>query len=58
MKKKEYERPTMQVVQLQQQQQLLAGSNPAPNSASIEDYKDGDFSWAREDDFQDFDLDE
>jgi hypothetical protein len=26
MKKKEYERPTMQVVQLQQQQHLLAGS--------------------------------
>ena len=29
MKKKEYERPTMQVVKLQQQQQLLTGSvNP------------------------------
>ena len=27
MKKKEYERPTMQVVQLKQQPQLLAGSN-------------------------------
>ena len=26
MKKKEYEKPTMQVVQLKQQQQLLAGS--------------------------------
>ena len=26
MKKKEYERPTMQVVQLKQQSQLLAGS--------------------------------
>ena len=26
MKKKEYERPTMQVVKLQQQQQLLTGS--------------------------------
>ena len=26
MKKKEYERPTMQVVQLNQQPQLLAGS--------------------------------
>jgi hypothetical protein len=26
MKKKEYERPTMQVVQLKQQPQLLAGS--------------------------------
>ena len=45
MKKKEYERPTMQVVKLKQQPQLLAGSNPAPNSASIQDYEDGDFSW-------------
>ena len=27
MKKKEYERPTMQVVQLKQQPQLLAGSS-------------------------------
>ena len=26
MKKKEYERPTMQIVQLKQQPQLLAGS--------------------------------
>ena len=57
MKKKEYERPTMQVVKLEQQQQLLAGS-AVTKSASIEDYEDGDFSWAREDDFQDFDLDE
>ena len=32
MKKKEYERPTMQVVQLKQQPQLLAGSN------NLEDY--------------------
>ena len=45
MKKKEYERPTMEVVELQQQQQLLAGSNPAPNSATIDDYEDGEFSW-------------
>ena len=45
MKKKEYERPTMQVDQLEQQPTLLAGSNPAPNSASIDDYKDGEFSW-------------
>ena len=46
MKKKEYERPTMQVVQLKQQPQLLAGSNPAPNSASIDDYEeDNTFSW-------------
>ena len=45
MKKKEYERPTMQVVKLEQQPQLLAGSNPAPNSAIIEDYEDGVFDW-------------
>ena len=46
MKKKEYERPTMQVVQLKQQPQLLAGSNPAPNQASFEDYEeDNTFSW-------------
>ena len=45
MKKKEYERPTMQVVQLKQQPTLLAGSNPAPNQASIDNYEDGDFSW-------------
>ena len=33
MKKKEYERPTMQVVKLQQQQHLLAGSGgDVPNS--------------------------
>ena len=43
MKKKEYERPTMQVVQLKQQSQLLAGS--APNQASIDDYEEGSFTW-------------
>lgn len=33
MKKKEYERPAMQVVQLKQQQPLLAGSSgDIPNS--------------------------
>lgn len=45
MKRKVYESPTMQVVQLKQQPQLLAGSNPAPNSASIDDYEDGEFTW-------------
>lgn len=44
MKKKEYERPTMQVVQLKQQPQLLAGS-AVNQSASIDDYENGDFSW-------------
>lgn len=45
MKRKKYERPTMDVVEVKQQAQLLAGSNPAPNSASIDDYKEGEFSW-------------
>ena len=39
MKKKEYERPTMQVVQLKQQTHLLQAS------ATIDDYQDGDFTW-------------
>lgn len=47
MKKKEYERPTMQVVQLKQQPQLLAGS-AVTQSASIDDYEDGGFSWEEE----------
>ena len=45
MQKKEYQSPTIDVVELRQQQQLLAGSNPAPNSASIDDYEDGSFTW-------------
>jgi hypothetical protein len=45
MKKKEYERPTMQVFELKQKPALLAGSNPAPNQATIEDYQDGSFTW-------------
>jgi hypothetical protein len=43
MKKKDYEKPTMQVVEVKQQPQLLAGSTP--NSASIDDYENGGFSW-------------
>lgn len=44
--KRKYERPTMQVVEVKQQAQLLAGSNPAPNQASFEDYEEDDtFSW-------------
>ena len=54
MKKKEYQSPTIDIVELKQQQHLLAGSV----TAEFVDYQDGDFSWAREDDFQDFDLDE
>ena len=45
MKRKKYERLTMQVVEVKQQMQLLAGSNPAPNQASIDDYEDGSFTW-------------
>ena len=46
MKKKQfYEKPSMKVFELKQQPQLLAGSNPAPNQASIDDYEDGEFSW-------------
>ena len=35
MKKKEYERPTMQVVKLKQQQHLLAGSS---GNGTLDDY--------------------
>ena len=41
MKKKLYEKPTMQVVQLKQQSQLLAGSN---GQAGVQDY-----NWNNED---------
>ena len=44
MMKKEYERPTMQVVQLKQRSQILAGST-VTQSGSIDDYKNGEFSW-------------
>ena len=43
--KKKFEKPSMQVIELQHEQQLLAGSNPAPNSATIDDYEDGEFTW-------------
>ena len=36
MKKKEYERPTMQVVKLKQQPQLLAGSD---GQAGVQNYE-------------------
>ena len=45
MKKKQYEKPSVEVVVLKQQPTLLAGSNPVPNQASIDDYQDGEFSW-------------
>ena len=45
MKKKFYEKPSVEVVVLNQQTQLLAGSNPAPDQAIFDDYEDGEFSW-------------
>ncbi len=45
MKKKQYEKPSVEVVVLNQQHALLAGSNPAPNQATFDDYEDGEFSW-------------
>ena len=44
MKKKEYEKPSVEVVVLNQKSTLLAGSTP--NQASIDDYEEDDtFSW-------------
>ena len=45
MKKKQYLKPSMRTFELRQKPALLAGSNPAPNSGSIDDYQDGTFSW-------------
>ena len=46
MKRKEYEKPTAEVVELKQQQQLLAGSDPLNSEgAEFDDYEDGIFSW-------------
>jgi hypothetical protein len=46
MKRKEYVKPSMELVKLQQQPQLLAGSNPAPTGAEFDDYEDGGtISW-------------
>ena len=43
MKKKQYEKPSVEVVVMNQKPTLLAGSTP--NQASIDDYENGDFSW-------------
>ena len=43
MRRKAYEKPTTEIVECEQDQQLLAGSTP--NKASIDDYEDGEFSW-------------
>ena len=46
MKRKEYEKPTAEVVEVRQQVQLLAGSDPLNSEgAKIDDYEDGIFSW-------------
>ena len=46
MKRKDYESPTMDVVEVRQQQQLLAGSGPLnAEGAQIDDYEDGEFTW-------------
>ena len=45
MKKKEYERPTMDVVEVKQQSQLLAGSTPASYGAEFDDYEEVPFTW-------------
>ena len=42
--KKKYEKPSMQVFELKQQPQLLAGSS-APTKASFDDYQDGGDVW-------------
>jgi hypothetical protein len=44
--KRKYEKPSMKVHVLKQRARLLVGSNPAPTSASIDDYVEDDtFSW-------------
>ena len=45
-KKEKFEKPSMEVFELKQQQQLLAGSGPLnAEGAEFEDYQDGVFSW-------------
>ena len=44
MKKKQYEKPSVEVVVLNQKPTLLAGS-AVTKSASIDGYGDGEFSW-------------
>ena len=45
-KRTDYEKPSMKVFVLKQKPQLLAGSNPPPTSASINDLEeDNTFSW-------------
>lgn len=43
MKRKDYQKPTMQVVMMKQQQQLLAGSVEPSGSESLQDYNWNDY---------------
>lgn len=43
--KRKYEKPSMEVIECEQELQLLAESNPAPTDAEFDDYQDGEFSW-------------
>ncbi len=45
MKEKDYQKPTMEVVKLCQQCGILAGSNPASDNASIDDYEENTLTW-------------
>ena len=45
MKRKEYEKPTMQVVELKQTGILMTSGPLNAEDATIDDYEDGVFSW-------------
>ena len=45
MKRKDYEKPTMQVVKLQHQTHLLAGSGEETQQAQREDYESLEWEW-------------
>ena len=46
MKRKDYERPTMNVFECEEDVELLAGSAQLnAKGAQIDDYEDGEFSW-------------
>jgi len=43
MKRKDYQKPTMNIVKLQQQTHILAGSVEASGSESLQDYNWNDY---------------
>ena len=48
MKKKEYQKPMMEVVKLQHRSHILVGSDPVQSkSASFDSYEDGEFDWKK-----------